>query len=184
MHEIRLYFLRKTSALRTCKGCTDWARTHILEDQFMLELSISPDNVDSAQSALDNLFSESDIVYECLTCGERNSDKKEVIRPENTPQALVLMLKCFGNSLTITTKITKLINIDFEITYAGQKYYLCSVIFHWGETVTSGHYLTYALYDKWYCYDDKRRTPAESDWRNFMHAEGFTPYILMYSKTS
>lgn len=173
----------------TISRCGDCDTSSTRADNFR-ELQLSfPSNCDnqSVQTLLDYYLQLEklcgDNQYHCDTC-QRLTDGERVTRVEEPPPRLVLTLKHFSYNPTLQqrTKLLKHVQLDEYINLGEFNYELYAVVVHFGSTLDSGHYYTFARDDMtWYKFNDGVVTQTTPEELCSLKPPG-TPYILFYSR--
>ncbi|XP_019870957.2 ubiquitin carboxyl-terminal hydrolase 35 isoform X2 [Aethina tumida] len=173
----------------TVSKCDECSTKSEREDNFR-ELQLSfPGNCEnqSVQTLLNYYFQteklSGDNQYYCDICGGL-TDGERVTKILEHPQRLILTLKHFKYDPVSQqrTKLLQKVELDEFIQLETVQYKLYAAVIHFGSSVDSGHYYTFARdSDDWYKFNDCSvvKTSAE-DLCRLRQLE--TPYILFYCR--
>ncbi|XP_050301404.1 ubiquitin carboxyl-terminal hydrolase 38 [Anthonomus grandis grandis] len=184
---VEVSFGGTTVTVSHCEECgTKSERTDNFRD---LQLSF-PANLDgqSVQHLLDfYLQSEKlcgDNQYRCDVC-DKLTDGERITKIVKSPTHLVLTLKHFRYDPTshVRTKLLQRVNLDGRVCLAGNYYDLYAAVVHYGTSVDSGHYYTFAKDPTvgWYKFNDSAVTKCGEESLHLLKPPE-TPYILFYAR--
>lgn len=130
--------------------------------------------------------------HKCSSCETMNNFKsREVIKEAGSILLLVLDPLMFNNQTNTTQKVTTPINIgdipSLELILSSNKYQFKSAIFHMGNSLASGHYISIikTMSGLIECDDIDIKPcswPKNSIYKSEYSTLQINPYILMYEK--
>lgn len=176
----------KTITVSKCNECGN--KSERLDNFRELQLSF-PNNTEkqSVQSLLEYYVQPEklcgDNQYHCDKCN-RLTDGERITHIYEPPPRLILTLKHFryDPASQQRTKLLQSVKLDEHLNLDNVKYELYAVVVHWGSSVDSGHYYTFAKDDQeWYKFNDCSVIKTTSaDLCKLRPPE--TPYILFYGR--
>lgn len=192
----------------TCLMCGKSCSTREAFMDLSLDLNISNNSSTiSLGECLENFIREERLIdqkYQCQFCRQTQSHIKKQLTINECPTILVIHLKRFKNTITITSsgatstssKIETRIDfpeildieeylscrVDTILKTQNTNYFLYSVVSHYGK-MDSGHYKTH-IKDKgqWFLADDARVTKCTNNWADVERDSN--AYMLFYMKKS
>ena len=120
----------------------------------------------------------------CNICGDlKDADYQSVLY--STPPVMAIVLNRGRGNLDFQEKFIFGTELNIEnYLYNDEKkgkYYLISMVVHFGESSMSGHFMAYCRMDKeskWFCYNDAFVSECKEDFDEIIKRG--TPYILFY----
>ncbi|KAH1008891.1 ubiquitin carboxyl-terminal hydrolase 35 isoform X2 [Dendroctonus ponderosae] len=173
----------------TVSHCSECGTKSEREDDFR-ELQLSfPQDADnqSVQNLLDYFLQSEklcgDNQYRCDVC-DRLTDGERITKIIASPTHLVLTLKHFRYDHTsqTRTKLLQRVNLDNRICLEGTFFDLYAAVVHYGSSVDSGHYYTFAKDTAgWFKFNDSAVSKSSEDSLHMLKPPE-TPYILFYAR--
>lgn len=176
----------KTVTVSHCEECG--TKSEKVDNFRELQLSFpqTSDN-QSVQNLLDYYLQPEklcgDNQYRCDVC-DRLTDGERITKIVSSPTHLILTLKHFRYDSTsqTRTKLLQRVNLDNRICLEGVFFDLYAAVVHYGSSVDSGHYYTFAKDSTgWYKFNDSSVTKATEESLHLLKPPE-TPYIVFYAR--
>ncbi|CAG9771034.1 unnamed protein product [Ceutorhynchus assimilis] len=174
----------QTVTVSHCEACG--TKSEKLDYFRDLQLSFPQNCANPSVQDLLGYFLESeklcgDNQYRCDVC-QRLTDGQRITKIVSSPTHLVLTLKHFRYDPTsqTRTKLLQGVNLDNRICLSDTFFDLYAAVVHYGSSVDSGHYYTFAKDSTgWFKFNDSAVTKTTEETLHLLKPPE-TPYILFY----
>ena len=172
-----------TVDLIKCTECGNVSNNEVVYDTLELTLPVIEGNY--VHQLLNDHFKEEkfddDVKLSCDKCQQKYTPIKKTVF-KTVPRVLICTLKRFDDfGRKKKEKVIPDKNIELNTITGEYKFKLQSIIYHVGNTITSGHYVTLINKEngKWYIYNDE--DVKEYDDVDLTKINSSDSYVLIYS---